>query len=169
MLYFKQIARLAGLLLAWMVTTGAAIDQAAAKSTSGLWVLDRGHEFPSPVPKRPTLRMTGQGLSGSTGCNEFTATLSQKGEKRIAIEDLSQTRKLCGPKESEVEAAFVRALSQTEYLRSEHGRLTFLSGKRETLLVWKRADPNARSHPTRRKFVHRRTRRAIHFARWCGW
>jgi heat shock protein HslJ len=169
MTHFKQMARLAGLLLAWLVTTGAAIDQATAKSTSGLWVFDRGHEFPSPVPKRPTLRISGQGLSGSTGCNEFTATLSQKVEKRVAIEDLSQTRKLCGPKESEVEAAFVRALAQTEYLKSERGRLMFLSGKRETLLVWRRADLKARSHSAHRKIVHRRTRRAIHFARWCRW
>ena len=71
---------------------------------------------------------------------------------------------------SEVEAAFVRALSETAFLKQEHGRLTFLSDNQEALLVWTRAEKSTRSRPARRKSAHasRKAIRAVHLSEWCG-
>jgi len=146
--HFAQCARLLAALLSLL-----AAPVGAGQATQS-WVLDRGREIPSPQPSRPTLRVQGQKLSGSTGCNSFTATLSERPDKRVAIEQVSQTRKLCGPRENAMEAAFIRALSQTEFLQQERGRLTFLSGKREVLLVWTRADRALRAR-SRRSSAHR--------------
>src|SRR5262249_41202616 len=78
-------------------------------------------------------------LSGSTGCNTFRATLSERAENRVAINDVDVTRKLCAPPESDNERAIVEAFNKTEFIEEGAERLTFLSGSREPLLVWKPA------------------------------
>src|SRR2546423_9716180 len=152
---------------AWLIGSAlivAAPPSAASEPAKRGWVLDSGREIPSPQPSKPTLRIRGKQLSGSTGCNSFTATLSKRPDKRVAIEQVSQTRKMCGPKDGEVEAAFVRALSATEFLKKERRRLTFLSGNQEVLLVWTRADKSARPRSTHRK-SGRSSRKAIRAVR----
>jgi heat shock protein HslJ len=114
-------------------------------SSRALWRadLDLPMPFNAQTPKRYWSRMRvrrgtklqGQQLSGTTGCNSFTATISETGE-RVKIVNLSLTRKLCAPRQNETERAFVRALGQTEYLEKGTERLTFLSDKGEPLLVW---------------------------------
>jgi len=166
----NHIVHSAAVLVVFLASIAAGPEPAAAKAASNSWVLDRGREIPSLQPSKPTLRIEGQQLSGSTGCNAFTATLSKRTDSRVAIEQVSQTRKLCGPRESEVEVAFVRALSETAFLKHERGRLTFLSGTEEALLVWTRADKSTRSRSARRKSVHapRKAIRAVHLSEWCG-
>src|SRR5499427_856717 len=78
-------------------------------------------------------------LSGSTGCNTFRATLSERAEKRVAINDVALTRKLCAPPTSDNERAIVQAFNKTEFIEEKADTLTFLSGSREALLVWKSA------------------------------
>lgn len=102
------------------------------------WVLQRGQQIPSRTQRMPQLRMEQQKLSGSTGCNSFTATLSDKGDKRMAIEQVALTRMLCAPAQNKIETAFVRALRETEYVQQKGKKLTFLSGKKQPLLVWAR-------------------------------
>jgi heat shock protein HslJ len=166
----RHIARLAALVVVYLAFVGADCTSAAAKPAGKPWVLERGRDIPSTQLSKPTLRVQGQQLSGSTGCNAFTATLSKRPDKRVAIEQVSQTRKLCGPRESEVEAAFVRALSETEFLKQEGGRLTFLSGSREVLLVWTSTDKSTRSRSARRKSMHvsKKAIRAAHRSERCG-
>jgi hypothetical protein len=67
-------------------------------------------------------------------------------------ENVSLTRKLCGPSENDTESAIVRAFNRTQYLKEKPGELTFLSGKREPLLVWRSAETatNAPSGATER-------------------
>jgi heat shock protein HslJ len=165
----KHIVHSAALLVMFLACLAAGPESAAAKPASNAWVLESGREIPSPQPSKPTLRMQGQQLSGSTGCNSFTATLRDRPDKRVAIENVSQTRKLCGPKEGEVEAAFVRALSETEVLKKERGRLTFLSGKQEILLVWTRAHKSTHARSARRKSAHafRKSIRTVRLSGWC--
>jgi heat shock protein HslJ len=105
------------------------------------WSLEQGRGISAAEPpNRPSLKLEGQRLSGSTGCNSFTATISETGE-RVKIENLSLTRKLCATLQNENERAFVNALGQTQYLTKEPEKITFLSDKREPLLVWKSAEP----------------------------
>src|SRR5262249_40042269 len=86
-----------------------------------------------------SLMLTDKELSGSTGCNTFRATLSERAEKRVAINDVALTRKLCAPPVSDNERAIVQAFNKTEFIEERADTLTFLSGSRETLLVWKAA------------------------------
>jgi heat shock protein HslJ len=110
------------------------------------WSLEQGRGISAAEPpNRPSLRLEGQRLSGSTGCNSFTATISETGE-RVKIENLSLTRKLCATLQNENERAFVNALGQTQYLTKEPERITFLSDKREPLLVWKSAESKGGSN-----------------------
>ena len=103
------------------------------------WLLEQGRGIAPEQLTGPTLTRQGLRLSGSTGCNSFTATIAATGE-HVKIEDVSLTRKLCAPRRNETERAFVAALGQTEYLEEQKDRLTFFSGTREPLLIWK---PNA--------------------------
>ena len=113
----------------------------AQSPTDKTWSLEQGRGIAAAEPpNRPSLKLEGQRLSGSTGCNSFTATISETGE-RVKIENLSLTRKLCATLQNENERAFVNALGQTQYLTKEPEKITFLSDKREPLLVWKSTEP----------------------------
>jgi len=140
------------------VTLLGCLDAAAAEpnATSTSWVLERGRDIPSRLKRTPQLRMEGQKLSGSTGCNSFTAALVDKADKRIAIEQVALTRKLCAAKLDQVETAFVRSLNETEYLEEKGKRLTFLSGKRQPLLVWTRSKSAAQRAAPRKSYARAR-------------
>jgi heat shock protein HslJ len=122
---------------------GASADEPkGAKATS--WVLQQGRDIPRRPPRTPKLHLDGKKLSGSTGCNSFTAAVVDKADQRIAIEQVALTRKLCADKLDRIETAFVRALEETAYLERKGRSLTFLSGKREPLLVWTRSKSASR-------------------------
>jgi heat shock protein HslJ len=122
-----------------------AVPLGAQSQAEKTWSLEQGRGISAAEPaSRPSLRVEGQHLSGSTGCNSFTATISETGE-RVKIENLSLTRKLCATLQNENERAFVNALGQTQYLTKEPERITFLSDKREPLLVWTSAEPKSGS------------------------
>jgi len=156
----------AALLLLCGASDGMARDAGVAKP----WVLQKGREIAAPRQRKPMLNMEGQQLSGSTGCNTFTAALREGAGNKVAIEDVTLSRKLCGPAESKVEDAFVRALADTQHLRKERTRLTFLSGKQEVLLVWARGGKSSARQRSARRSGAYRARRAPRgeLARWCG-
>ena len=142
------------------------LDSAAAQPrgpepTATTWVLQRGRDIPKRPPRTPKLHMDGKKLSGSTGCNSFTAALVEKADKRIAIEGVALTRMLCADNLDKIETAFVRALEDTQYLEEKGRKLTFLSGKREPLLVWTRSQKSAapRAMPGKRSARHSPLRR----------
>ena len=131
------------------------------------WVLERGRDIPARLKRRPQLNLEGPKLSGSTGCNDFTAALvdkADKADKRIAIEQVALTRKLCAPAQDRVELAFVRALEETRYLEHKGARLTFLSDKRQALLVWTTGKSGAVLPAQRRRLGARarHSRRGLH-------
>jgi heat shock protein HslJ len=107
----------------------------------------------------PQLTVEGQALSGSTGCNSFTSTLTRQSDAKVHIDRPALTRKFCRGKQQGVENAFVDALAQTEFLEQRDDRLTFLSGARQPLLVWQpfRASGQARALPSRCRQTSRRT------------
>src|SRR5215475_3316085 len=112
---------------------------AVAQSCDRSWVLEKGQGFKSLKDSPASLTLNDKQLSGSTGCNTFRATLSERAEKRVAINDVALTRKLCAPPTSDNERAIVQAFNKTEFIEEKADTLTFLSGSRETLLVWKPA------------------------------
>jgi len=112
---------------------------AAARTSDRSWVLEKGQGFKSLKDSPASLTLNDKQLSGSTGCNTFRATLSERAEKRVAINDVALTRKLCAPPTSDNERAIVQAFNKTEFIEEKADTLTFLSGSRETLLVWKPA------------------------------
>ena len=124
---------LIGLVLLGLGTT------AAAQTSDRSWVLEKGQGFKTLKDSPASLTLNDKQLSGSTGCNTFRATLSERAEKRVAINDVALTRKLCAPPASDNERAIVQALNKTEFIEEKPDTLTFLSGSRETLLVWKPA------------------------------
>jgi heat shock protein HslJ len=129
---------------------------AARQPTATSWTLKEGRDVPSPQPRKPELRMEGSKLSGMSGCNNFTATLSEEPEKRVAIKQVALTRMLCQEKQNSVETAVVRALEQTRFIDRKGRTLTFLSAEKAPLLVWQ---SKAASAPRRAyKKAHRRAR-----------
>ena len=133
-------------------TTGA-----AAELTSN-WVLHRARGIASPQPK-PVLTIDGQKLSGSTGCNTFTATLTERSGNRVAVDQVLTSRGLCGPRESDLENTLFRAFAQTQFLERKDKTLRFLSDRREVLLHWTRATVQTKSaQPTPRKVSSRAVR-----------
>jgi len=150
-----QAALLAPIVLAALDTgTGA---QGAPEAAT--WRLQRGQEISSAQASMPELTIQGQVLSGSTGCNSFTATLSRRSDGRVAIAQPAMTRKLCGPKQQSVENAFIAALGRTAFIEEDDKRLTFLSEAREQLLVWQPRRNAAQARATQRPIVARSRKR----------
>jgi len=130
----RQPLALPLLLLALLSTS---VPSAAQEPAATSWTLQSGSKIAPGQLQMPELQMKGQVLSGSTGCNTFTATLSTQPDGRVGIAHLTMSRKLCPPKQKEVEIAFVEALGQTRFLEKKGPTLEFLSEKRESLLVWR--------------------------------
>jgi heat shock protein HslJ len=122
-----------------LVLLGLVGTTAAAQTSDHAWVLEKGQGFKTLKDSPASLTLNDKQLSGSTGCNTFRATLSERAEKRVAINDVALTRKLCAPPASDNERAIVQAFSKTEFIEEGAETLTFLSGAREPLLVWKPA------------------------------
>ena len=126
---------------------------AMAQAPETHWKLWRAKDIATATGAMPQLTRKGEALSGSTGCNAFTTTLTEQGSGKISIERPALTRKFCGGKQQVVENAFLDALGRTAFVHEAGKRLTFLSDAREPLLVWQalrasaspRAQPNARA------------------------
>ena len=129
----SQVAVVAIVLLAF-----ASMKAESADGESATWILQQGVDISLHNARKPELRMEAQKLTGSTGCNSFSATVSERSNKRVAIEEIIRTRMLCEPNQNKIENAFVRALQKTEVIREKGKALAFLSGDGATLLVWKR-------------------------------
>jgi len=111
----------------------------AQSERDGTWVLQQGRGLSNAEVHGPSIKLQDRSLSGTTGCNAFTATIS-KVAQGVKIENISMTRKLCAPGRNEAERAFIRALEETAFLEMVPQRLTFLSGTREPLLVWSKSN-----------------------------
>jgi heat shock protein HslJ len=118
---------------------GLVTSTAAAMTTERSWMLEKGQGVTTLKNSPASLTLNNKQLSGSTGCNTFRATLNERAENRVAINDVAVTRKLCAPPASDNERAIVEAFNKTEFIEEGADRLTFLSGSREPLLVWRPA------------------------------
>ena len=146
---FHTAPLLVALLLVPIAPVGLA-SPAVAQTEETSWRLLRGRDIAPTRTAMPQLTIKGQALSGSTGCNSFTSTLTRLSDGKVSIDRPALTRKFCGGKQQGVENAFVEALGQTEFLEQTADRLTFLSAARQPLLVWQplRTSGQARALPT---------------------
>lgn len=118
---------------------GAFAPTASAQTSGGSWVLEKGQGVKSVKNGSASLMLDNKQMSGSTGCNTYKATLTDRPDKRVAISDVALTRKLCAPQLNDNERAIVQAFGKTEFVEEAAGRLTFFSATREPLLVWRPA------------------------------
>ena len=163
MFKFGYVALPATVLLTSLAFLCSNATSAAAARGASAWVLQKGQDMPRP-PRRPTLRIQGSKLSGSTGCNNFTATLNQRPDKRVAITQVSLTRMLCEGVQNSVETAFVRALGLAQFLNRQGKMLTFLSAERAPLLVWEMRGKSSSARSGRRK-AHKKAHIRAHMRR----
>ena len=152
----RRTAQSAALTLILLAVASGDASSAPREAAASTWVLQKGRDIPSPQARKPMLRMQGDKLSGSTGCNSFTATVTRRADKRVAIEQVALTRMLCEPKQNTIEKAFVGALRQTEFISQQGSTLTFLSGEKSPLLVWKRQRTASAGKQARRRAAHAR-------------
>ena len=118
-----------------LVTAGAAMAQGRLDAAS--WVLEKGQGVTIVAGRPASLKVEDKQMSGSTGCNTFRATMREDAGSKIAIRDVALTRKMCAPELADNERAIVQAFDKTTFIEEKSGVLTFLSGSREPLLVWK--------------------------------
>jgi heat shock protein HslJ len=130
---WKRRRQLLGIALLLLLMVGS---PALAQGTETHWKLLRGKDISLARTGVPQLSLKGQALSGSTGCNAFTTTLTEQGDGKVSIDRPALTRKICGGKQQAIENAFVDALGQTAFVQRSAEQLTFLSEAREPLLVW---------------------------------
>ena len=133
-----------------LAALAAAASSARAQIPGNSWVLEKGQGVSTVKGSRASLTLDDKQMSGSTGCNTFRASIADRPDKRVAISDVALTRKLCAPEANNNERAIVLAFSKTEFVEQGPGTLTFLSGKREPLLVWKIVEKSAAPDVSRR-------------------
>jgi heat shock protein HslJ len=102
-------------LLALMAATGCGDDQDGAPAAASLpespWTLVSGIDVKGWETAPPGVTFSQGQLSGSTGCNQFTAAYTVDAEK-LAIGDVAATLMACTGAAAEVEQAFLSALGQ---------------------------------------------------------
>jgi heat shock protein HslJ len=151
-----QLALCSMAFLACLVTDA---KSAPRKATGGSWVFQEGFEIPAVRLRDPTLQVRGSNLSGSTGCNNFTAVVKRLGSKRVEIQQVALTRMLCEPAQNNIEKAFVRNLKQTAFVQYKGKLLSFVSSERVPLLVWKKPSSGSSG---RKSSLRRHDRRVAH-------
>ena len=105
----KQLFHIALLLVPIVLVSLASPAVAQTKET--YWRLLR--DIAPTRTGMPQLTIKGQALSGSTGCNSFTSTLTRQSDAKVHIDRPALTRKFCGGKRQGVENAFVDAATDS--------------------------------------------------------
>ena len=144
------------------IVFGLFASPVVAQTQETNWRLLRGRDIAPARTGMPQLTVKAEAVFGSTGCNSFSSTLTRQSDGKVRIDRPALTRKFCGGKQQSIENALVDALGHTEFLEQSNGRLTFLSGAREPLLVWQplRASGQARALPRAGGRAHPRTQTA---------
>jgi heat shock protein HslJ len=113
----------------------------AASSPSGAWLVSavrREDELASPVPGTVLTAVFDQHgrVSGSAGCNRFTAAYAATGTQ-VRITANASTRMFCDepPGVMEQEAAYIAALADAVRFRLEPGSLNLLDGDGDVLVA----------------------------------
>lgn len=77
------------------------------------------------------------GVHGQSGCNGFFGGVKVEGDA-VAFTNLGSTMKMCAPEAMEVEARFMKALTETKRVRQSETALDLLNGEGAVLLTLER-------------------------------
>lgn len=106
----------------------------AAGSIEGIaWVLVAGVDVEGWEATPPTATFDDGTVSGSTGCNRYSATYT-RGAEALELGPIASTRMACPPPADAVERVYVATLEQVAGWRLEGGRLVLLDAGGTELL-----------------------------------
>jgi len=109
----------------------------AANELAGTsWTLISLNGQPTLPNTRPTLRLEGDRLSGSDGCNSFSGSYSASGRSFRLTGPLASTMMACEEPLMNQASAYLAALSQAASYTLENGQLTLLDGAGKALAVF---------------------------------
>jgi len=91
-------------------------------------------------PEGPSATFTAGTVTGSTGCNRFTASYTQDGDA-LAIGTVATTKMGCPPPADGVERAYLAALDRVASWRRVHDELALADADGRTLLRFRAASP----------------------------
>jgi putative lipoprotein len=124
-------------------TDGAASGPTASASLPlgvTTWRVDEIDGQPVQGSGAPTVTLDGaaQRVSGSSGCNRYTAALTVAGSE-LRIGDAATTRMACSPAVMELESRFVAALAAVRGYRLDADALQLLDERGRVLLHLRRS------------------------------
>ncbi|WP_249168261.1 META domain-containing protein [Bradyrhizobium elkanii] len=111
---------------------------AQAGDVQKTWMLEEPKDL-AQGQSPPSLTVTGKSLSGTTGCNSFSATLQSQPDGRTFVTEFNATRILCSSERERIETAIFQALQATVFTEANGNSLRFLNSERQPLLTWKSA------------------------------
>ena len=104
------------------------------------WVLTGGLDVEGWEESAPSARFADGKVSGSSGCNRFSAAATRDGEQ-LRIGQVTSTRMACRPPADAVERAFLDALGRVASWRVEDGELVLLDADGGEQLRFAAASP----------------------------
>ncbi len=111
---------------------------------TGKWVVKRIHNAPlNRMISLPTMQINSEEnvISGNTGCNNYSARITNVNEKTIAISPVAMTKKMCINKNAEKD--FGEALSSIKTYTVTKSSLNFYNSKGEEVLAFMKNDITA--------------------------
>lgn len=107
----------------------------------------RGRQIPMGENSNPVqlaFDASGERVSGFTGCNRFTATLSED-SRGFTFEKITATKMACNPQRTELENDFLYELNDYRNIVRDGDRLLFIGRDREVLTFAQRDIPQSKS------------------------
>ncbi len=111
----------------------------------------RGRQIPQGESSNPiqiAFDANGERLSGSTGCNKFTAQISED-ERGFTLEKIVSTRMACSPQRMELENDFLYELNDYRTIVRDGDRLLIIGRDREVLSFAQRDINKKLSNPNK--------------------
>jgi putative lipoprotein len=133
----KRAHILAATALGALLVVAACVSQkpaevAVTNALSGNWQVITLGGGTLPADADVTIDFAAPAVSGSSGCNRFTGTYSEKGND-LTFGPTAMTRKACQPQLMDIETGFAKALGAVTRYDMADGRLRFYVG--DTLVM----------------------------------
>ena len=132
-------------LLVLASATACGEDEAGSPTPESLqdvpWVLASGLDVEGWEEVAPSATFMDGSVTGSTGCNRFTAPYTLDGAT-LEIGEVASTRMACAPPADTVERQYVAALGQVKAWRSENDELTLLDTDENDVLGYRVGTPD---------------------------
>ena len=140
-----KVVVLLAVLLVLASATACGEDEAGSPTPESLqdvpWLLASGVDVAGWEKVTPSATFMDGSVTGSTGCNRFTAPYTLDGGS-LEIGEVASTRMACAPPADTVEREYVAALGQVKAWRSENDELTLLDADENDVLGYRVGTPD---------------------------